>query len=124
MFGVLIGDAVGAYLMNTKPTVEEIGKAMLMEGGGVLGLRPGEGSDQWELNVALAEGLLAGKGAYKRNLITDKYLEWIESNPRDMPVVIGIALSEIRKKKRKLGSGSRVKFGDQLLRDSLKNSRQ
>ena len=45
MFGVIIGDSLGAYLLNQKPTTQDIGKAMLMEGGGVMGLRSGEGTD-------------------------------------------------------------------------------
>ncbi len=69
MFGVIIGDALGAYVINKIPSVDEIANALLMEGGGVMGLLPGEGSDEWELNVALAEGLLAGRGSYHARLI-------------------------------------------------------
>jgi ADP-ribosylglycohydrolase len=124
MFGVAIGDALGAYLMNQRPTIEDITKALLMEGGGTLGLRPGEGTDEWELNVALAEGLLAGKGTYNSNLITAKYLEWIESNPHDMPVIVGIALSKLRQQKH-LNPRRRMEHsGNQLARDSLRNSKQ
>lgn len=50
--------------------------------------------------MALAEGLIAGKGCYNRDLIAGKYLEWIESKPKDLPVLVGIALSNIRRKER------------------------
>jgi len=41
MFGVIIGDVIGAHLLNQKPTTQDIGRAMMMEGGGVMGLRSG-----------------------------------------------------------------------------------
>lgn len=50
--------------------------------------------------MALSEGLIAGKGRYDQDLIAGKYLEWIESKPRDMPALVGIALSKIRRKLR------------------------
>ena len=118
MFGVIIGDVIGAHLLNKKPSTQDIGRAMMMEGGGVMGLRAGEGSDEWELNVALAEGLLEGKGKYNRDAIANKYVEWIESSPSDMPVVVGIALSEVRKKGRDGRKGENKKIGSQLLKDS------
>lgn len=45
MFGVIIGDAVGAYTINKVPTVREIEEALKMEGGGVMRLLRGEGTD-------------------------------------------------------------------------------
>ena len=68
--------------------------------------------------MALAEGLLEGKGKYNRDAVARKYVEWIESNPSDMPVVVGIALSGVRKKVREMGKGEDKKLGSQLLRDS------
>jgi len=95
-----------------------------MEGGGVMNLRAGEGSDEWELNVALSEGLLAGKGQYKRKSITEKYIEWIESNPQDMPVLVGIALSQLRKNRKPFQRQKSSDIGEQFLKDSLKNIKQ
>lgn len=89
-----------------------------------MNLRAGEGSDEWELNVALSEGLLAGKGHYKRELITEKYLEWIESNPKDMPVLMGIALSQLRKNTKRFQRREKPNLGNELLKDSLKNIKQ
>ena len=68
--------------------------------------------------MALAEGLLEGKGKYNRDAVANKYVEWIESNPSDMPVVVGIALSGVRKKGREAGKGENNKIGSQLLKDS------
>ena len=34
MFGVIIGDVIGAHLLNQKPSTQDIGRAMMMEGGG------------------------------------------------------------------------------------------
>ena len=54
---------------------------------------------------------MAGKGRYKRELITEKYLEWIESNPKDMPVLIGIALSQLRRKKKRFQRDKKIDLG-------------
>lgn len=45
MFGLIIGDVLGAHVLNKKPNTQDIEKAMMMEGGGIMNLKSGEGTD-------------------------------------------------------------------------------
>lgn len=45
MFGFLIGDSIGSTLINRSFNEEEIINALMMRGGGVMNLKPGEGTD-------------------------------------------------------------------------------
>ena len=47
----------------------------------------------------MSEALIAGKGNYDINIVASKYLNWLESSPSDLPVLMGVAFSDIRKKK-------------------------
>ena len=68
--------------------------------------------------------MLAGKGHYNQDLIAEKYLEWIESSPRDMPVLFGIALSPLRQQKRQKKGHNIKNLGSLLLKGSQKNKKQ
>jgi hypothetical protein len=45
MFGFLIGDSIGSTIVNRSYNEEEILSALMMRGGGVMSLKPGEGTD-------------------------------------------------------------------------------
>ena len=125
MVGFLIGDSMGSYLINKPFSQSQIAEAVMMRGGGAMGLKGGQGTDEWEICVALSEGLIEGKGNYDNNIIAQKYLNWLESNPSDLPVLVGVAFSSIRQQKQKRGVVfSRKKLGSQLLENSLKNLKQ
>ena len=51
----------------------------MMKGGGVMNLKSGECTDEWEICMALSEALLEGNGRYDPNLVAKKYLEWLDS---------------------------------------------
>jgi hypothetical protein len=121
MFGFLIGDSLGSTLVNRPYNEEEILSALMMKGGGVMNLRPGEGTDEWEICLSLCEGLLEGGGAFSSNRIASKYLEWIDSNPFDLPVLVGISFSDIKKRRREEGSLDPSTLAEQLRRSSLRN---
>ena len=53
IFGFLIGDSIGSTLINLSYTPQGTREAVLMKGGGPLKLRPGEGTDEWEIMVSL-----------------------------------------------------------------------
>ena len=55
--------------------------------------------------------------------MAQKYLEWLESEPSDLPVLMGIAFGEIRKKRR-AGINDERAIGEQLLASSLRNMKQ
>lgn len=69
-----------------------------------MNLKSGEGTDEWEIALSLCEGLLDGKGKYDVNKVAARYLEWIDSNPCDLPVLMGIAFSNIKKQRHLSGS--------------------
>ena len=45
MFGLLIGDSIGSFLVNRPYNEEEILNAIMMKGGGAMNLKSGEGTD-------------------------------------------------------------------------------
>ena len=45
MFGFLIGDSIGSSIVNRSYSEEEVLNALMMRGGGVMNLKPGEGTD-------------------------------------------------------------------------------
>ena len=47
MFGFLIGDSMGAYLVNLPYNEAQINAALLMRGGGAMNLKSGECTDEW-----------------------------------------------------------------------------
>lgn len=46
----------------------------MMKGGGVMNLKAGEGTDEWEIALALSEGLIECGDTYDSNKIALKYL--------------------------------------------------
>jgi ADP-ribosylglycohydrolase len=124
MFGFLIGDSMGAYNINRPISETHILEALVMEGGGVMNLKSGEATDEWEICLALSEGLNNCKGVYNHSIIAGKYLEWIESNPNDLPVLMGIAFSDIRRNRRCGRSLDNNSLGEQLLQSSTRNCKQ
>ncbi len=86
-----------------------------------MNLRPGEGTDEWQIGLALSEGLIECGDSYDSNIIAMKYLEWIDSKPTDFPVLMGISFSDINKRRRQSGGVDFSTIGDQLRYGSLKN---
>lgn len=64
---------------------------------------------------------MEGNGAYNSNKIAAKYLEWIDSNPFDLPVLMGISFSDIKKRRREKGPLDFSTLGEQLRSSSLRN---
>lgn len=54
MFGFLIGDSMGSHIINRSFDEEQILESLMMKGGGVMNLKPGEGTDEWEICLALS----------------------------------------------------------------------
>lgn len=54
MFGFLIGDSMGSRIINGSFDEEQILESLMMKGGGVMNLKPGEGTDEWEICLALS----------------------------------------------------------------------
>ncbi|CEL95912.1 unnamed protein product [Vitrella brassicaformis CCMP3155] len=86
LLGALVGDASGAVLefQKTKVTAKEVAKALTMPGGGVWKVGPGQITDDGELTLCLARGLVAGEGKFDLDKVTKEYSAWFDSPPFDI----------------------------------------
>lgn len=80
-----IGDALGATLeFLTKEEVRrKYGRLKEIVGGGWLNLRPGDWTDDTEMTLAVAEGILANPHDPVQ-YIGEKFLDWFKANPPDV----------------------------------------
>jgi ADP-ribosyl-[dinitrogen reductase] hydrolase len=93
LLGALVGDAAGATLefLGRKPTVEDANWAMQMPGGGVLGVAPGQITDDGELTLCLAKAL-AESNNFEIETIAQNYAKWVDSNPFDIGTTTSASL--------------------------------
>lgn len=94
LYGVAVGDALGATLeFMTKEQIQaRYGGGGLRDivGGGWLGLRPGEWTDDTEMTLAVAEGVIAAPDNPVPR-IGEGFLRWRDSNPPDIGATIRAA---------------------------------
>lgn len=85
MLGACVGDAAGATLefMYRPPTTAEVDHALTLPGGGMLGVAPGQITDDCELGICLARAL-AQSPSFDLERIALSYVNWIGSNPFDI----------------------------------------
>ena len=84
LLGALVGDAAGAVLeFRSNITLEDCDRAMNMAGGGVLGVAPGQITDDGELTLCLALALAESK-TFDLEKIARNYARWIDSIPFDL----------------------------------------
>lgn len=97
LLGALAGDAAGATLefLGHQPTIEEVNRAMQMPGGGVLGVAPGQITDDGELTLCLAKAL-AERQEFEIESIARNYGEWVDSNPFDIGDTTSASLGAYR----------------------------
>ena len=55
-----------------------------MPGGGVLGVGPGQITDDSEMALCLARGLIDGQNSKHQGAVAEKYLDWLQSGPFDI----------------------------------------
>ena len=81
----MVGDALGAVLEFKKKLEEkDIKHACGMPGGGLHGVGPGQITDDGELSISQAHGLVSGKGELNLNAIASAYGNWFDSRPFDI----------------------------------------
>eukprot|EP01022_Parablepharisma_sp_SALTPOND_P013207 TRINITY_DN1742_c0_g1_i1.p1 TRINITY_DN1742_c0_g1~~TRINITY_DN1742_c0_g1_i1.p1 ORF type:complete len:421 (-),score=13.92 TRINITY_DN1742_c0_g1_i1:30-1292(-) len=95
--GAFCGDAAGGTLefLDIPITEKEASEALEMKGGGLMGLGPGQITDDSELALSLANGLAESEGKLNLDRIVRYYGEWIKSGPFDIGTTTGAALLEI-----------------------------
>ena len=96
LFGAFIAESAGAVLefLGRPPTEHEVDHAMALSGGGVLGVAPGQITDDGELTLCLAQALLecAEPGDHPDRAAA-WYVRWLRSNPFDLGNTTWAALS-------------------------------
>lgn len=89
-------DAVGARLEFTKHKYDEttVIEAMHFIGENIVGVYPGQFTDDSEMEIALLNGLLLGKDSdyFPIEEIATEYIEWYNSNPFDIGLTTRNAL--------------------------------
>jgi ADP-ribosylglycohydrolase len=91
MLGACIGDAAGSVLekLGRKPTLQEVKMAMALLGGGAFQLAPGQVTDDGELTICTARGLIDCGKQFDLEKVAHSYADWVLSPPFDMGVTIG-----------------------------------
>lgn len=98
LLGQACGDALGVpYEFATPPGPFE---HAVMAGGGLGDFAPGEWSDDTAMAVAVAQGLVAGRGDRERTLdaIAGGFLRWFEDGPADIGNQTAAVLAATRRR--------------------------
>jgi len=106
VLGAMCGDAIGVPVeFQTVVSIAKAEKCLTLPGGGPFGLGPGQVTDDSELALCLAEGLVRGKGVLDLDRIGEMYHKWYLSPPFD----IGITTRTAFKNAQNVGSGSHAR---------------
>ncbi len=120
LVGALSGDAIGSFVeFKTEVSKEEADLALTIPGGGPFNLGKGQITDDGELSLCLAHGLVHGKGSLNLDIIGFWYAEWVKSRPFDMGTTTRNALSECAKVDKNFARACRK--GSQRSSDSQSN---
>uniref|UniRef100_A0A4Y8QAS5 ADP-ribosyl-[dinitrogen reductase] hydrolase n=1 Tax=Paenibacillus athensensis TaxID=1967502 RepID=A0A4Y8QAS5_9BACL len=89
LYGVAVGDALGGTteFMSAGEIKRQYGYLTEIVGGGVWQLAPGEVTDDTQMTLCVAEGILANP-ADPVAAIGDRFLHWYKSNPKDIGNII------------------------------------
>jgi len=101
LYGVAIGDALGAPLefMSKDEITRKHGRVTEMIGGGWLNVKPGEVTDDTQMTLAVAEGIVKDPDN-PIPAIGENFILWMLSNPKDIG---GTCSMSIRKAAFKVG---------------------
>jgi ADP-ribosyl-[dinitrogen reductase] hydrolase len=96
LLGLGVGDALGAPLefMSASQIRIKHGTVRTMLGGGWQHARPGETTDDTAMALALAESLVE-KNGFDVDDVTQRYVAWMRSGPKDVGNTIRATLSRI-----------------------------
>ena len=92
--------------LQTQDLKSYIPSALLMNGGGTFNLNPAQGTDETEIMLSAAYGLMECGECYSVNTMGMSYLRWLESKPFDLPVLMALSFSDVRS-----GSGNNSSSG-------------
>lgn len=85
LYGVAVGDALGAPLefMTAGQIANQHGEVTEMIGGGWLRVKPGEVTDDTQMTLAVAEGIIEEPGN-PIEAIGERFIAWARSGPKDI----------------------------------------
>jgi len=92
--GAAVGDALGSpveFMSRQQITIKH-GRVVDMIGGGWLGLRPGQWTDDTAMMLCLIESLLE-REEFDQNAVASKYLAWFRTRPISIGNAVHAALS-------------------------------
>lgn len=89
IYGLAVGDALGATVefMSKQEIRRKYGELRDIVGGGWLNLRPGEWTDDTEMTLAVAEGIIAEPDAPVKH-IGQAFIRWRNTNPPDIGNIV------------------------------------
>lgn len=98
LFGVACSDALGGTLEFLTQTEGQKKYGCLKDiiGGGCWDLEPGEVTDDTMMTIAVAEGILDDP-ENPVNYIGERFIDWYNSDPKDVGNIIDVALSEYKR---------------------------
>jgi len=80
-----VGDTIGSYLeFNTNVSDLDAKFALTMPGGGPHQVTPGQVTDDTELALCQAQGLVDGRGKFVHDFLAKEYTRWYTSIPFDI----------------------------------------
>jgi len=103
LLSVCVGDALGAPLEFLKrlPTRAEIQNALKMRGGGIIGVEPGQVTDDSEMMICLYKSIIDEAPS-----ALEYYKKWMKSKPIDIGITTRKALLGIKPTEESQSNGS------------------
>jgi ADP-ribosyl-[dinitrogen reductase] hydrolase len=101
LFGVAVGDALGATTEFMTPAQIRNRYGVLREivGGGWLKLSPGQVTDDTEMTLCVARGIV-GSGGWDLGPIADRFARWLSGDPADVGATCRRGIEEYMEKGR------------------------
>lgn len=98
LFGVAVGDALGGPVefMSPEAIAQNYGRVSSMIGGGWLNLAPGEITDDTQMTLCVAEGIVESPGAPIEG-IGRRFIQWANSGPKDIGGACASSISNARR---------------------------
>jgi ADP-ribosyl-[dinitrogen reductase] hydrolase len=105
LLGLAVGDALGAPLeFLARSEIRAMGVQTEIVGGGILGWRPGQGTDDTDLAYAVVRAYVDG---YSLDRVAERFLAWWSDHPRDVGRATAEALARLWRSRDPRGSGCR-----------------
>jgi len=101
LFGVAVGDALGATteFMTPAQVRHRYGVHREIVGGGWLKLSPGQVTDDTEMTLCVARGIV-GSGGWDLGPIADRFARWLSGDPADVGATCRRGIKEYMEKGR------------------------